>query len=169
MSNPPGLSFSKNPFKCLPWIPITCDSSPHPDIYLVINLHHHLPTPYPELSLVQYWGFFPLLQVSWLIKLFYHFSYCPTLVFLWHATSPSTKFLRLLVEMSSTSSEYLYHIPMTCSFDIFAKQSCSIVISWPRYFANETVSSTGRWSPCYSFIHPSPKQSSRALTNSSSI
>lgn len=83
MSNP-GLSSARILWVSLPWIPITCDSSPHPDIYLVINLHsppaHTVHSRTESSSILE--DFFPLLQVSWLIKIcFYHFSYCPTLGF----------------------------------------------------------------------------------------
>ena len=133
MSNHPGLSSARILWVSLPWIPITRDSSPHPAIYLVINLYSSLAHTVPRTessSILRI--FFPLLQVSWLIKIcFYHFNYCPTLVFLWHATLPSTK---LLLTLAGENELHLLWILISYTHDLFIwhfcqKQSCSIVIS----------------------------------------
>lgn len=163
MSNHPGLSSARILWVSLPWIPITRDSSPHPAIYLVINLYSSLAHTVPRTessSILRI--FFPLLQVSWLIKIcFYHFNYCPTLVFLWHATSPSTKLLLTLAgENELHLLWYLYHIPMTCSFDIFAKNNLVVSLSpKAQILYNETISPLVITHTF--FIHPSPKQSLR--------
>ena len=69
-------------------------------------------------------------------------------------------FWPLQVKMSSTSSEYLYHIPMTCSFDIFAKNNLVVSLSpKAQILYNETISPLVITHTF--FIHPSPKQSLR--------